>query len=116
MIAAPHLVCVTCGERDQKDGWVASEDGGTFCCREHMELWFRSGVVDPADDAVNSPAHYAGDGMECIDAIRARLGAEGFRTYCIGCAMKYLWRAGAKGDAKTDLAKAAKYMEFAQTK
>lgn len=42
---------------------------------------------------VNHPAHYNSrtDDIECIDIIR-------HYTYDIGCAVKYLWRAGLKGE------------------
>ena len=44
-------------------------------------------------DMVNHPTHYQSDnGIECIDAIRAALGREGFVAYCRGNAIKYLWR------------------------
>ena len=57
----------------------------------------RNGVVKPAPiaepDMVNHPPHYQSDnGVECIDAIRAALGREGFIAYCRGNAIKYLWR------------------------
>jgi len=48
-------------------------------------------------DMVNSPPHYNQDAeIEAIDAIRAALGEEGFRAYCRGNAIKYLWRAELK--------------------
>ena len=44
-------------------------------------------------DMVNHPPHYQSDnGIECIDAIRAALGREGFIANCRGNAIKYLWR------------------------
>ena len=57
----------------------------------------RHGVVTPTPtaepDMVNHPPHYQSDnGIECIDAIRAALGREGFIAYCRGSAIKYLWR------------------------
>ena len=57
----------------------------------------RNGIVisTPATepDMVNHPPHYQSDnGVECIDAIRAALGREGFIAYCRGNAIKYLWR------------------------
>lgn len=61
------------------------------------------------DDPVNSPAHYRQGKIECIEAIREALGPLGFVAYCRGNAMKYLWRAGLKGDEAEDLAKAAWY-------
>ena len=40
------------------------------------------------------PKHYKRDGVdiECIDVIRAALTDDGFRKYCAGNAIKYLWR------------------------
>ena len=43
-------------------------------------------------DMVNSPEHYNFAGVECIDAIRAATGEEGFQYYLQGNIMKYLWR------------------------
>jgi hypothetical protein len=62
------------------------------------------------DDMVDHPPHYQSDtGVECIDAIRAALGPEGFRAHCRGTAIKYLWRE--KWDNCEDLKKAAWYLE-----
>lgn len=61
----------------------------------------------PAHDAVNHPAHYTSDpsGIECIQITR-------HRNFNIGNAIKYLWRAGLKEDAKVqDLRKAIWYIE-----
>ena len=63
-------------------------------------------------DMVNHPPHYQSDnGIECIDAIRAALGREGFIAYCRGNAMKYVWRE--KVNAAEDLRKADWYLERA---
>jgi uncharacterized protein DUF3310 len=61
-------------------------------------------------DQVNHPIHYTshparcdcGRGVECIDIIEVF----GFN---VGSAMKYLWRAGLKGDQIEDLEKAEWY-------
>lgn len=66
-----------------------------------------------AADMVNHPPHYQADGIECIDAIRAALGPDGFVALCRGNAIKYAWRAGKKGDAAQDLRKAAWYLNRA---
>ena len=60
---------------------------------------------DECDD-VNHPAHYTQhpSGVECVDI------AEAF-NFNIGNAIKYLWRAGLKGDALEDLRKAAWYVQ-----
>ena len=49
-------------------------------------------------DPINSPSHYIqGDGIECIDAIKAALTAEEFRGFCKGNVLKYVWREKYKG-------------------
>ena len=56
-------------------------------------------------DPVNRPSHYTAhpSGVECITI------TEHF-NFNIGNAIKYLWRAGLKGDALEDLKKAAWYV------
>lgn len=41
---------------------------------------------------VKNPSHYNQGDIECIDAIRAMLGKQGFAAYCQGSVIKYLWR------------------------
>jgi hypothetical protein len=65
-----------------------------------------------AHDPVNHPSHYQG-GIECIDAIEAALGPEGFAAYCRGNVLKYAFRAGKKGPLAQDMLKAAWYAERA---
>lgn len=57
-------------------------------------------------DPVNHPPHYTGhaSGVECIE-ITEHL------NFCLGNAMKYLWRAGLKNDAIEDLKKARWYID-----
>jgi hypothetical protein len=57
-------------------------------------------------DKVNHPSHYTShpSGVECITI------AESF-PFNIGCAIKYLWRTGRKGDAIEDLRKARWYID-----
>ena len=62
------------------------------------------------NDQVNSPAHYTAGGIETIDYMRAKASPEEFRGYLRLNALKYLSRAGLKGDAATDLKKAAWYV------
>lgn len=61
-------------------------------------------------DAINHPPHYTKGHIECIEAIKAALGQDGFDSYCRGQVIKYLWRAGHKGSAAEDLGKADWYM------
>jgi hypothetical protein len=65
------------------------------------------------DDPVNHPSHYCSGDIECIDAIASALGHDGLIAFCRGNAIKYLWRAGLKGDIEEDLRKAAWYCERA---
>ena len=57
-------------------------------------------------DPVNHPAHYTShpSGVECITVVE-------HMPFNVGNAVKYLWRAGAKGDAIEDLRKAAWYIQ-----
>lgn len=60
----------------------------------------------PRVDPVNHPPHYTHGGIETIDAIEAwDLG------FCLGNAVKYISRAGHKGDALEDLKKARWYLD-----
>ena len=56
-------------------------------------------------DAVNHPRHYTNhpSGVECI-AITEHM------NFCLGNAIKYIWRAGLKQDAVEDLEKAVWYV------
>ncbi len=63
-------------------------------------------------DPVNSPDHYTEGEIECIDAIRSALGPDGFRSFCRGNALKYLWRMEHKG-REEDLRKAVWYSRMA---
>jgi hypothetical protein len=64
-------------------------------------------------DPINHPSHYTssparcaecGRQIECIDV------AEHW-NFCLGNCLKYLWRAGLKGDALEDLRKARFYLD-----
>ena len=65
-------------------------------------------------ETVNHPSHYqtAGQGrdgnIECIDVIEA-YGI--MYSFTLGNAVKYLWRAGSKGDLIADLRKARWYLD-----
>jgi hypothetical protein len=59
-------------------------------------------------DTVNHPSHYTRGGIEAIDVIEAW--GLGFH---LGNALKYIARAGHKGDAIEDLSKARWYLDRA---
>ena len=64
-------------------------------------------------DSVVSPSHYNQGAVECIDAIWETGNGRG---YCIGNAVKYLWRAGLKGEELEDVEKASFYLRYLLSK
>lgn len=66
-------------------------------------------IVSTPHNPVDHPSHYTQGDIECIDALESALGPEGFKGYCKGCAMKYLWRTDYKGELE-DLQKAVWYI------
>lgn len=58
------------------------------------------------NDPVNHPAHYGShpSGVECIQITE-------HMNFCLGNAIKYLWRADEKGNAIEDLKKARWYID-----
>lgn len=63
-------------------------------------------AIEDGHDPVDHPAHYTSNpsGVECIDVVE-------HLTFNRGNAIKYLWRAGAKGDEIEDLRKARWYVD-----
>lgn len=59
-----------------------------------------------SNDNVNHPKHYTShpSGVECIQVTE-------HMDFCIGNAIKYLWRAGGKNDEIEDLEKAIWYIQ-----
>ena len=71
----------------------------------------RNDEVEPTNDAVQHPSHYTQGGIECIEAIRASMTADGFCDYCKGNIIKYIWRWRDKGGVE-DLKKASVYLDW----
>lgn len=62
-------------------------------------------LLQSDDETVNHPSHYNQvPGIECIDVVR-------HFSFGRGCAIKYLWRAGEKGNLAEDLRKAIWYIQ-----
>jgi len=57
-------------------------------------------------EKVNHPPHYTShpSGIECITIVE-------HMNFCLGNAIKYIWRAGLKGSAVEDLEKARFYVD-----
>lgn len=82
-------------------GYRFITDGSAF------KEWPPANLFDsPAHDPVNHPKHYTNhpSGVECIQ-ITEHMG------FCLGNAVKYIWRADLKADAIEDLKKARWYIE-----
>jgi hypothetical protein len=62
-------------------------------------------ALQPAADPVDAPDHYRQGEIECIDAVKAMLGAEGFAYWLRGNIVAYLWRLPHKGEAVKDAGK-----------
>jgi hypothetical protein len=72
----------------------------------HLEACPHFRAPKPPNDPVSNPAHYTShpSGVEQIQVSE-------HMSFCLGNAIKYLWRAGLKGDAIEDLRKAVFYIE-----
>lgn len=55
-------------------------------------------------ETVNHPQHYTAQAIECIQVTE-------HMNFCLGNAVKYIWRADLKGNAIEDLHKAVWYLE-----
>lgn len=86
-------------------------------CEEKNLFTFEDEVTTPTllanSDNVNNPSHYKLDGLniESIDVIKSILGAEGFKAFCYGNALKYLTRANKKNGIE-DFKKAQVYLKW----
>lgn len=71
-----------------------------------MDIIGQNGPTGEHYDSVNHPKHYTAhpSGVECIQ-ITEHMG------FCLGNAVKYIWRADLKADAIEDLRKAVWYIE-----
>ena len=102
---ADELIDKACQDiRDDVNASYGEHGGWRYTIKENNKQ---------TDDPVNHPSHYCSGDIECIDAIASALGHDGIIDFCRGNAIKYLWRAGRKGDMGEDLRKAAWYCERA---
>jgi hypothetical protein len=62
--------------------------------------------MQPVGDSVNHPKHYTShpSGVECLDVAE-------HLSFCLGNAIKYIWRCDLKGNALDDLRKARFYLD-----
>lgn len=106
----PHLE--TPDEKEAFDGYTKGgiEVGGLTLTKtpEDKYLWVETSKLAPVvgTDMVNHPPHYTSGGIETIDFIEAK-----GLNYHLGQVIKYVSRAGKKGDALEDLQKARWYID-----
>ena len=66
----------------------------------------------PKKDMINHPPHYTQGEIECIEAIKYindKLHTEGYKGYCLGNFIKYIWRCNFKNGWE-DIDKAIFYL------
>lgn len=108
-----NMVCrhCTCVWKNNGDGTVSLAAPGMKSCAKCEANTFAacgeaSGIPAPVpQDLVNHPKHYTShpSGIECIRITE-------HMNFCLGNAVKYIWRADEKGNSLEDLQKAAWYI------
>ena len=90
----------------EQSGTVGQESAGRGESKGLGEMGGRNIGEVQVHDSVNHPRHYTDhkSGIECIQ-ITEHMG------FCLGNAVKYIWRADLKGDAIEDLSKARWYID-----
>ena len=79
---------------------AACENTEDSCCDKESNV-----------DMVNHPSHYTQGGVECIDCIKsATVGKVGIEAFCVGNAIKYLFRYEEKNGIE-DVKKARWYID-----
>lgn len=97
-----RLQCSDCGaEYETCQGGDPATRWGHVCATAK-----RGGAKPERSDTVNRPAHYNGhpSGVECIQITE-------HMNFCLGNAIKYIWRADLKGKDIEDLRKARWYLD-----
>ncbi len=101
---------MTAPQQPLSDDWrriiADSVKNAGFSVESFTHPLFPLKTMTKRDPAVDHPDHYNSNpsGVECIDVVEHM----GFN---VGNAVKYLWRAGSKGDVVEDLKKARWYVE-----
>ena len=82
--------------------------------KDYRVTRYRKGMRVEVKDDVKSPLHYRLEGLELEgkDIIKSVLGKDGYKSWCHGTALKYLFRAGKKEDELKDFKKAKEYISW----
>lgn len=96
-----HDLALICAAKSEAITGMANKAMGNVTAELNMK-W----KPEQADDPVNHPSHYTDhpSGIECIQVTE-------HMNFCLGNAVKYIWRADLKHDAIEDLKKAQWYLE-----
>lgn len=92
-------------ELNKKGEWLTMTDEEYVKILEAKKKFMEHSIEERRKDHIN-PSHYKDhkSGIECIQITE-------HMDFCIGNAVKYLWRAGKKDDNIQDLKKAIWYIE-----
>ena len=110
-------ICELCGDEFHESKLAMTSEEGLRICdncveevhdliEENRDKDVFAGDKQPPVDLVNHPPHYKTHphGLECIEVTE-------HMNFCTGNTVKYIWRAGEKGDAIQDLEKALWYLK-----
>lgn len=98
-----RIMCYRCGAIHKIAACGVAPIQCTQCCNRNSKQW--QALPEANLETVNHPHHYTANdsGVECITV------AEHF-NFCLGNALKYIWRADLKGGIE-DLEKARWYID-----
>lgn len=67
------------------------------------------------NNVISHPDHYAGHGIECMDAMKSMMygvDVSNIGAYWWGCAFKYIWRIPKKENPAQDILKAMQCLRY----
>ena len=107
-------ICLRVVDGEALDWGLVSWYLGDRRFTDYRVIQYRGGMCVEVKDDVKSPLHYKLDGfeLESKDIIKSVLGKEGYKSWCHGTALKYLFRAGKKEDELKDFKKAKEYISW----
>ena len=97
----------------QADGclpWILEDEK----FKDYKVIRYHKGMLEDAIDDIKNPKHYKlGElDIENKHVIKAILGKEGYKDWCHGKALKYLFHAGKKEDKLKDYKKVKVYLDW----
>lgn len=118
------LIIDNCGELyvTLDKGAIETDEKLLQSAKEFLEICEETGAIigegtidksEILEDKIKSPNHYKLEGLNCetIDIVKARLGKEGFKAFCVGNVIKYVLRAEKKNGLE-DYKKSRQYLNW----